>query len=263
MLLIFSAATFRASIKSSRRKLQLVDLPKIARQDFDLSGLLVTTDLLAGWDMPDLDNLRIQADKASCPCLALVEPDPHDLGVMDDNRAAESLDRMTRVILAANRLGCSSVGFRVSTTGEGPACDRLVERLKEIVSQAEKYDVNFLLSMARGPTETAEGLIDIIKRVGGFRIGALADFQDAGATDSPAETVRRLAPYGPVVIASSIEFDDDGNHTRYDLNACAGALADVGFDGAIAVEHRGQKAIEQCVLWTKQALEHALVEENQ
>jgi len=263
MLLIFSAATYRASIKSSRRKLQLGDLPKLARQEFGLSGLLVTTDLLAGWNMPDIDRLRVQADKAACPCLAIVEPDPHDLGVLNNEKAAQSIDRMHRVLIAAHRMGCSAVGFRAAGSKDSAATDRLVNRLKVVVSQAEKLDVNFLLAMAKGPTETAEGLINTIKRVGGFRIGALADFQDAGATDDPAETIRRLAPYGPLVIASSIEFDDAGNHTRYDLLRCAGALADVGYDGAIAIEYRGAKALEQCVEWTRQTVENALTEETE
>ncbi|MCB9837819.1 MAG: sugar phosphate isomerase/epimerase [Phycisphaeraceae bacterium] len=260
MLLIFSAATYRASIKSSRRKLQLGDLPLLAHDEFGLSGLLVTTDLLAGWDTHDLDRLRVQADKSACPCLALVEPDPHDLGVLSNEKASESVDRMNRVLLAANRLGCSAVGFRVSGSNDSAATDRLVRRLKLVVAQAEKLDVNLLLAMAKGPTETAEGLIDTIKKVGGFRIGALADFQDAGATDDPADTIRRLAPYGPLVIASSVEFDDDGSHTRYDLGVCAGALAEVGYDGSIAIEYRGVKAIEQSIEWTKQTVERALTE---
>lgn len=260
MLLIFSAATYRASIKSSRRKLQLGDLPRQAHEEFGLSGLLVTTDLLSGWDMPEIDQLRVQADKAACPCLALVEPDAHDLGCRDNEKAAQSIDRMQRVLLAGHRMGCSAVGFRASSSNDSAACDRLVNRLKIVVAQAEKLDVNFLLAMAKGPTETAEGLIDTIKKVGGFRIGALADFQDAGATDDPPDTIRRLAPYGPLVIASSIEFDDDGAHTRYDLNACAQALADVGYDGSIAIEYRGAKAIEQAVGWTRDAVEHALTE---
>jgi len=260
MLLIFSAATFRASIKSSRRKLTLGDLPKLAREDFELSGLLVTTDLLAGWDIPDIERLRVQADKAGCPCLALVEPDPHDLGLLKNDRPDQSIDRMQRVLLAAHRMGASAVGFRVSGSNDSAAKDRLVARLKIVVAEAEKLDVNLLLAMAKGPTETAEGLIDTIKRVGGFRIGALADFQDAGATDDPADTVRRLAPYGPLVIASSVEFDDEGNHTRYDLASCANALADVGYDGAIAIEYRGAKAIEECVAATKTIVENALTE---
>lgn len=263
MLLIFSAATYRASIKSSRRKLQLGDLPKLAREEFNLSGLLITTDLLAGWDMPDIDNLRMLADKTACPCLALVEPDPHDLGLRDNGKAARSIDRIQRVLLAAHRMGCSAVGFRIAGPNDSAATDRLVNRLKVVVSEAEKLDVNFLLAMARGPTETAEGLIDIIKRVGGFRIGALADFQDAGAADDPADTIRRLAPYGPLVIASSIEFNDEGVHARYDLNKCAGALADVGYDGSIAIEYRGARSIEQCVAWTRQAVENALTEFEQ
>lgn len=260
MLLIFSAATYRASIKSSRRKLQLGDLPKLVHEEFELSGLLVTTDLLAGWDMPDLDKLRIQADKTACPCLALAEPDPHDLGIRDNEKASRSIERMHRVLIAAHRMGCSAVGFRAAGSNDSAATERLINRLKVVVSHAEKLDINFLLAMARGPTETAEGLIDTIKAVGGFRIGALADFQDAGATDDPAETIRRLAPYGPLVIASSVEFDDEGNHMRYDLNKCAGALADVGYDGSIAIEYRGSKAIEQCVGWTRQAVENAMAE---
>ncbi len=260
MLFILSAATYRSAIKSSRRKMTLEDLPRLAHDELGLSGVMLTTDLLHGWDLPDLDRFREIADKASCPCLALVEPDAHPLGSGDAGKALAVADRFERVCIAANRLGCSAVGFTVSSPASEAGRLALSERLKPIVTRAERLDLNFLLTMGEGSLAKPEGLIDLIKQVGGFRVGALPDFQVAAGAGAPADVLRRLAPYASLIVASTTQFDERGGHKPYDLAPIAEALVSVGYDGTIAVEHRGGKDVERCIEWTRQAIQSVRAE---
>ncbi|MEC9373326.1 MAG: TIM barrel protein [Planctomycetota bacterium] len=219
---------------------------------------MTPTDFLAGADAREIDQFRESADKAGCPCLFLLETQEHPLGEDSEKKAAEGAERMERVLRAAQRMGCSAAGFSLS----GPATDKAMElaakRLKALSTHAERLDINLLIRPAKGLTEKPESVTELIKRVGGFRLGALPDFEHAAATGDAVDCLRRLAPYAPVVLASSVAFDSKGEHKGYSLVECAEALKSVGYDGAVALDYRGNDDIEQGLRMTREAIEETL-----
>lgn len=256
MLLILSASSFRRSL-AAKGGMSLSDLPKVGHSDLDLRGLMTPTDLFAGADAARLDRFRETADKASCPCLFLVEPDPHPLGGSSEKKAAASRERMEKVLRAAHRLGCSAATFSISGGGDR-SLQAAAPRLKHISAIAERLDINLLLRPCNGFTHEPEGVTELIKIVGGFRLGSMPDFEAAAESGDPTDYLRRLAPYAPVVLASSREFDADGNHTAYSLEQCAEALVSVGYDGAVALEYRGVGDIEEGIRKTREIIEPIL-----
>ena len=96
-----------------------------------------------------------------------------------------------------------------------------------------------LIQPGSGLTQTPEQLTEIIKRVGGFRIGSLPDFQVAADSGDANQYLRRLAPYAPVLFGSTVEFQKNGTHSAFDLKPCVEALVDVGYDASIAIDYRG------------------------
>ena len=129
---------------------------------------------------------------------------------------------------------------------------------------AEKRELNVLISPTEGLTEDPDRVAELIKRVGGFRIGTYPDFETASKSKDPIAYLRRLAPYAWAVNASTIEFvdlaeeaglEESGNeddeldalaellaapeHVTYDLDAMVQAIAAVGYDGTLAVDYRG------------------------
>ena len=74
------------------RGLTVLDIPKVARDELGLSGLVMTTELLAGADRTMLSRVHEAADKAHCPILVLSESRPLPLASRD---AAQDLrDRL-------------------------------------------------------------------------------------------------------------------------------------------------------------------------
>lgn len=261
MLFIASASTYRKTIAAKTKPLELLDLPRHVHEVLGLHGLLVPTDMLAGADIAMLDRLREHADKAACPCLVLEETEAQPLADASERTASDAVDRMERVLTAAHRLGCSAAALRVAGTSGKDAFERAVDRLRRIAAVAERFDLNLLIRPGRGPAATPEALTEIVKRVGGFRLGSLPDFEDCAAGGDPETQLRRLAPYAPTVIASAKTFTDKG-HEAYDLEECARALVSVGYDGAVAIDYRGTGDMDTGVRRTREAIEPILTGEQ-
>lgn len=262
-MLILAASSFRHAINSPKSGVTLLDLPRRAHDELGLRGLLLPTDLLAGADARRLDTLRERADKTSCPCLYLVESQTHALATASKDEAAASADRLDRVLQAAQRLGCSAAGLSVTAPDTEAALEAVAERLKPLAGKAERLDLSLLLCPAKGLTQTPERISDLLKKIGGFRVGLLPDFKEAAASGDGPGYLRRLAPYAPVVLASAGAFDDSGRHTGYSLEECATSLVAVGYEGAVALACETKTGTEANLQRMRKALDPILFGEGE
>ncbi len=273
MLLTLAATSMRARLhlgpgRAPAGQMRLTDLPRHARDTLGLYGLNVSTDLLAGADVPQLDALREAADKASCPCLVLVKPDALPFFTDDDARGDAAVERMSRVVQAAHRLGCNSAAMFIAAEGfeqGSDTADLAAERLRKVMSVAEKREVNLLIGsggapgdVSPGPTSNPEALTDLIKRVGGFRIGTFPDFETASKSDDPLMYLRRLTPYAAAVTAAVMNFKKSRkgmDHEPYDLAEYAKTVLSVGYTGTLALDYRGGGDADAALRLARAALE--------
>ncbi len=257
MILTLSVASVARLLASKKSDLTLTSLPETAHDVLGLRGLVLPTSVLSGISPEGALALRDAADKALCPCLALVESDPQPFAAEDD-RVDQAVERMTKVIRVAQLLGCNSVGVSVQAPDTEDAFENAAVALKMVLERADRLDINVLLAPHTGLTSDPERLTDLIKKVGGFRIGALPDFISSAKSGDPAEHLRRVAPYAQVVIASSLAFDGDGEHQGFDLASCVGALQAVGFDQTLAIDYRGKGDPLEGIRLTRLAIERCL-----
>jgi sugar phosphate isomerase/epimerase len=241
----------------------LSELPRFAREHLGLYGLNMSTAMLAGADMAKLDEFRDAADKSSCPCLVLTEHEPLAFGVMDEEAGDRVVDRVVRVVRAAHRLGCNSVGLTASGEDDEDTFDHAVERLRSVLRIAERLEVNLLLASAKGLTSDPERLTDLIKKVGGFRIGTFPDFQTASRAPDPLLHLRRLAPYASAITASTVKFSagkkpDSFQHEGYDVLEYLKTIVAVGYQGTIAIDFSGESDPVEGILRTRAVLESVL-----
>lgn len=215
MFLTLNVNSVRSLIAPKGRakpKMGLLDVPRMASDEFGLRGLSLATDLLKGATRQVLVSLRDQGDKTGCACLLLSESDPLAFADPKDDKGDAAVARMSRVIEAAHLLGCSSASVAVKAPGKGvdaeDAFELAIERLKRVSDRAERLEVNVLLAPAPGPTEDPEQTTELIKRVGGFRLGTLPDLETAVATDDPAGYLRRLTPFAAGINVPTFEFEE-------------------------------------------------------
>jgi sugar phosphate isomerase/epimerase len=277
MLLSLCLSAIRPLLVGKSPSLRLPDVPSFARDVLGLNGLTLSTDLLKGSTQSDLEHLRDRADKAACSCLLLTEPDPLPFGAEDYDLGTTAVDRATRVLRAAQVLGCNSAAVSIAGKDSDDVFDRAIDRLREAVEYAERLEVNLLIAPAKGLTATSDRVTDLIKRVGGFRVGTLPDFMTAVATGDPVTYLRRLTPYAAVVIASTLEFTDPPEapddaplnldelmaeplavHSAFDLDPLVGAVISVGFDITLGLDYRGKGDPVEGLLSSRAAIEDAV-----
>ncbi|MEL6497171.1 MAG: hypothetical protein AAFQ31_01415 [Planctomycetota bacterium] len=206
MLLTLHAASLRPMLAPSRGKpkLALTDLPRFARQDLDMHGLNLTTDLLKGATRKVLEDLRERADKERCACLLLIEPEPLKLADESDKVGGAGVERAKRVLNAASILGCNAAAISVDSPDEDDFVDFAADRFRQIVETADKLDMNILVAPREGLTHKPERVTELIKKVGGFRVGTFPDFESAMQADDPSAYLRKLVPYASVVCATTV-----------------------------------------------------------
>jgi sugar phosphate isomerase/epimerase len=275
MLLTLNATSLIGLIapkRSRKPKMALLDLPAYTRQTLGLSGLNLTTPLLSGMHPSDLDEIRERADKEACACLLLVEPDPQPLGSTDPAEAEAAFERTTRVIEAAAILGCNSAAITPLGNDTDDVLDRTAQTLKRLMVTAERRELNLLISPGKGLTADPDRVTALLKKVGGFRVGTLPDFQRAAQAEDPAAYLRRLTPYASVVSASTTSFvgpggselsaflDSDFEHDQYDVMAMVESVLAVGYDGTLAIDYRGKGDAALGVQRSRVILQRALEE---
>jgi sugar phosphate isomerase/epimerase len=276
MLLTLTASSLRSMLlpgRSKKPKLDLLDLPTFARENLGLAGINLSTDLLVGADRTRLETIRERADRASCACLLLVEAETQPFG--GDKTGQGAVDRMLRVVEAAHILGCSAAAARIDAPDDDAAFLRVATRLRPVMERAEKLDINLLISPTKGLTSRPERVTELLKKVGGFRIGTYPDFQTAAESKDPVAYLQRLTPYATAVAASTIKFlsekggEEPGpdtvtgvtlEHSPYELKPLVEAVISVGYDGPLALDYRGTGDVTMGLLRSRDAIMGALGE---
>jgi sugar phosphate isomerase/epimerase len=212
MILTLSARCLKSMLlspsKGKKPSLDLLDLPKFTRETLGLSGVNLSTDLLAGADRARLESIRERADRAACACLLLFEPEPQALGAADASKAGSASERAIRVVQAAQILGCSATAMKVTAPDDDAALARVAAALKPVVERAEKLDINLLISPHDGLTSKPDRVTELLKKVGGFRIGTYPDFQIAADSKDAVAYLHRLTPYATAVCAATVKLLD-------------------------------------------------------
>lgn len=257
MLLTLTTRSLRQLLESG--EMEMMSLPGFVMKKLSLRGLVVDADLLAGWGVKELDRFRDRADKAACPCLVLQQHKPLSLANEDGNPR----ERLTRLATAANRLGCNAVAIRVEGPDNEETFEMTAECVRSLMPTIEQLELNLLIASHEGIAHDAERLTDLIKRIGGFRIGSLPDFARAAQSGDVSEWLRKLAPYAGAVRATIEKFDRKGKHVGYDLAECVRAIRSVGFANTLAIDYAGNGDPLAVIQQARDALTEAIEEEQE
>ncbi len=240
MLLTLAARSLRTLVSDNGdASMRLVDVPDFSIRELNLRGMNVPSSMLAGWSLENLDELRDRGDKAGCPCLVLIEDTPLPFASADHREADRSAERVRRLAVAANRLGCNALAVRCDAPDTDEAFDETAAQIKDLMPAVERLELNLLIAPHDGLTQRTDRLTDLLKRIGGFRIGSLPDFGHAAASGDLAEALRKLAPYAGAVHATVQGFDKKGRHEQFDLAEGVAAIRSVGFLNTLAIDYVG------------------------
>ena len=252
ILLTLSTGSFKSLIDSG--ELALHDVPSFAMREFDLRGLNVPASMLSGCQIDVFDRLRDNADKSGCPVLTLIEEQPLHFAFESEEERAATLERVGRLAVAANRLGCNALAVSCEAPRDTEdVFEMTVEGVKDAVAKVEPYDLNLLLAPTKGMTHDPDRLTDLIKRVGGFRIGSFPSFGHAEETSDPRETLRKLAPY-----AGGLEATVTGRKKGLDLGDAVDSILSVGYLNTLSINYVGKRNPLDAIRKARRSLAEAL-----
>jgi len=245
ILLTLSAGSVRPLLAAKDPRCSTIfAVPQFVATDLQLRGLNLPSDLLAGFGLNDIDRLRDEADRAHCPVLLLSEEAPIDF-ITRGPAWVKVLDRLRRLGTAANRLGCPSIAVRVHAPDTDEAFEATAVGVKLALKELDKFELNLLLAPHEGLTFDAGRLTDLIKKIGGFRIGSYPSFAHAFASGDLEKTLRKLAPYAPAIAASVRGFDKSGAHDGYSLEQCIESVRSVGYCNTLALDFVGTDSAKE------------------
>jgi hypothetical protein len=234
MLLTLSTRSLQHA-KRAKAPLGPMDVPDFVAEELGLKGLNVHTPLLKGMVPRDLEALRDRADRARCPILVLVDETALDFG---PDAGPASIERVAKLGLCASKLGAPAVAVELAALPEAQF-DAYAANVKRSLAALDKFDTHLLVRPGQGAGDP-QRLADMIKKIGGFRIGSMPTFAHAAASGDAADTLRRLAPYAQAVEASVKGFSKAGKHESWDLAGCLDAIRNVGYQNTLCIDYAGK-----------------------
>ncbi|MEE2908143.1 MAG: TIM barrel protein [Planctomycetota bacterium] len=222
----------------------LLDVPRFAMEDLGLRGLYIDTGMLAGWSIKEYDLLRDRADKAGCPCLVLADDEVLPLSDPDAGIREEATGRIERLAVAGNRLGCNAVAIQCEDVADEAGVERATEAIRGLMSSIERLELNLLLRPTVGMMATPEGITDLVKRVGGFRIGVLPIYGTAHSPEEEIERLRKLAPYAGAMLFQVDAYRGKSGHKGANLALGIETLKKVGYASTVAIEYVGTNPLK-------------------
>lgn len=232
MLLTLSSRSLQY-VKRAKRALEPMEIPDFAAEELGVKGINANTALLRGMVAKDLERLRDRADRARCPILVLVDDAPLDFG---PDAGPMSIQRIERLGMAASKLGAPAVAVELSAL---PAAnfDAYAANIKRSLVALDRFDTHLLLRPGTGPAGDPQKIADLIKKIGGFRIGSMPTFAHAAASGDAEGTLRKLAPYAQAVEASIKGFGKTGKHDAWDLAKLLDAVRTVGYQNTLCIDY--------------------------
>jgi hypothetical protein len=239
LLLTLSASSLQSRIDDEDDAMTIYDVPEFGMSELGLRGISINASQLTGMDIDNLEMIRDRADKASCPVLLLVEDTPMQFG--DPNPEVQDMikTRITRLGVAATALGASCLGLGCECSDDDNHFDNAAASLRMAMQLIDRHEVNMLLQSNKGLTASPERLTELIKKVGGFRIGSLPDFRIAHKSGEFVSSLRRLAPYAGAIFATVGKGTKKTGVTPYSLTEGLEAILAVGYQNTICLHHEG------------------------
>ena len=118
-----------------------------------------------------------------------------------------------------------------------PDANQARDRLARALASLDRFDTHLLIRPGAGTAGDPARIADLIKKIGGFRIGSMPTFAHAASTKDPVDALRRLAPYAQAMEATVKAFGKSGTHEAWDLARLFGAAEAAGYQSTMCIDY--------------------------
>jgi L-ribulose-5-phosphate 3-epimerase len=244
-------------------KIDNLDFPKIAREDYGIEGVEFVNQFFKdkAEDSAYLKDLKKRADDQSVTCVLIMIDGEGDMSEPKQEARDKAVENHKKWVDAAAALGCHAIrintGHHYSPTNVGPvaeACGMLTE-------YGARNKISIICENHGGPSSEPDALIALMKAVNKPGFGTLPDFGNFNLDKGKEkidiyDAIARMMPYAKGVSAKSYDFDDSGKETKLDFARILKIVSDAGYHGFVGIEYEGGRLSEpEGIRATKRLLE--------
>ncbi len=241
-------------------KLQHLDFPKAARQDYGIDAIeLVNQFFKEKTARPGLEEFKKRADDHGVRILLIMCDGEGDLGDPEVSKRDMAVENHKRWADAAKFFGCHSIRVNARSTGEAAdQQERIADGLRRLCEHGAKLGLNVLLENHGGLSSDPQWLIPLIRKVGLPNCGTLPDFGNWYGYDR-YQGLEDMMPLARAVSAKSNDFDERGEEIHSDYRRMVGIILKANYHGWLGIEYEGKVLTEeQGIRATKALLERLL-----
>jgi hypothetical protein len=217
-----------------------LDLPKIAREQFNVGGLEFVNQFFENPTLNYQNQLkRNLSDYGVTPVLIMVDSEGN-LAAADRQERIQATIAHRKWIDVASYLGCHAIRCNMGGGAQDWKSDadlvaRAAESFNDLLEYASDADLNIVVENHGGASSDPDILVNLMKAVGSDHFGTLPDFGNINRGDNREEVVRKLVPYakGISVKASWVA---DGSSAGWDLEKLLKICMESGYHGFWGIE---------------------------
>jgi sugar phosphate isomerase/epimerase len=244
------------TIGEGEGKVPMLDMPKLARQEWDIEAIELVSGMLASVDAAYISQLQKNAADNNVKILLIMVDGQGAIGHRRDNFREEAVEKHKVYIDLAAEMGCHSI--RMNWKGDekdtltNPESlkafiDRSVPGFRSLCDYGDAKNINVCIENHWGPSSYIEPLTGLMKAVNHPRFGTLPDFGNFPEDVDKYAAVDAFMPYVKAVSAKCYDFDDTtGIETKIDYEKMISIVCDKhGYKGYIGIEYEGDRLDER------------------
>jgi L-ribulose-5-phosphate 3-epimerase len=244
-------------------KIDNIDFPKIAREDYGIDGVEFVNQFFKdkAHDSTYLKDLKKRAGDLGVTCVLIMIDGEGDLSAEAEDQRTKAVENHKKWVDAAAELGCHAIrvntGEHYSPTKVAP----LSEACGLLTDYGAKNQIEVICENHGGPSSNPDALIALMKAVDKPTFGTLPDFGNFPQKDGKYaidiyDAIARMMPYAKGVSAKSYDFDESGKETKLDFARILKIVTDAGYHGFVGIEYEGSRLGEpEGIRATKKLLE--------
>ncbi len=227
-------------------KLKQIDMPKLCRQEFDISGLELVNSFFPSPQYGYCKSLLKRAADHGVKILLIMCDGEGDMAHPDKGERRQAVRNHRKWIDVAAVLGCHSIRCNSGSgkPGDADAIARCAESFAELVEYARGDKINVIIENHGGLSSHPESLVAVMKKVNDPLFGTLPDFGNFPDGVDRYEAVGAMMPYAKAVSAKCYDFDAEGDETRIDYTKMMRIVLDSGYRGWVGIEYEGNRMTE-------------------
>jgi len=207
-----------------------LDLPRLAREQFNITGLEFVNQFFENPMMSYLNQLKKNGDSYGVRFVLIMIDGEGDMSAVDKKERAQAAIAHRKWVDIAHYLGCHSIrcnmgGPRQNWKQDTDLVSRAAESFHNLLGYAQQSDLNIIVENHGGASSDPDVVVKLVKAVDNPNFGTLPDFGNFNPGDDNAKGISVKAAWAA-----------DGTHPGWDLEKIIRICQESGYHGFWGIE---------------------------